>query len=198
MNNDLTLQIFAFDCSAIPVEQHENIIKAVKKYGKALRATGRKQVVSGIRFTRNEEARVMNYSLDKFKVNSWLENDGSGVCNMLDQTSRIMREVGERLASTPEAERPSQVIVTIIVFGRDNASVHCTYEQLREMIAHQRDVYKWKFFLLTDFTINMEKLGIAEDDTIIIKKSEKDWFERPFEELTQKMVGLLNSAKDQG
>ena len=194
MNNDLTLQIFAFDCSAIPVEQHENIIKAVKKYGKALRATGRKQVVSGIRFTRNEEARVMNYSLDKFKVNSWLENDGSGVCNMLDQTSRIMREVGERLASTPEAERPSQVIVTIIVFGRDNASVHCTYEQLREMIAHQRDVYKWKFFLLTDFTINMEKLGIAEDDTIIIKKSEADWFARPYEELTDKMVACLISA----
>ena len=196
MNNDLTLQIFAFDCSAIPVEQHENIIKAVKKYGKALRATGRKQVVSGIRFTRNEEARVMNYSLDKFKVNSWLENDGSGVCNMLDQTSKIMREVGEHLASTPEAERPSQVIVTIIVFGRDNASVHCTYEQLREMIAHQRDVYKWKFFLLTDFTINMEKLGIAEDDTVIIKKSEADWFARPYDELTEKMVACLNSANN--
>lgn len=196
MNNDLTLQIFAFDCSAIPVEQHENIIRAVKKYGKALRATGRKQVVSGIRFTRNEEARVMNYSLDKFKVNSWLENDGSGVCNMLDQTSRIMREVGEHLASIPEAERPSQVIVTIIVFGRDNASVHCTYEQLREMIAHQRDVYKWKFFLLTDFTINMEKLGIAEDDTIIIKKSEADWFARPYDELTEKMVACLNSANN--
>ena len=196
MNNDLTLQIFAFDCSAIPVEQHENIIRAVKKYGKALRATGRKQIVSGIRFTRNEEARVTNYSLDKFKVNSWLENDGSGVCNMLDQTSKIMREVGEHLASIPEAERPSQVIVTIIVFGRDNASVHCTYEQLREMIAHQRDVYKWKFFLLTDFTINMEKLGIAEADTIIIKKSEADWFARPYDELTEKMVACLNSANN--
>ena len=26
----------------------------------------------------------------------------------------------------------------------------------------------------------MEKLGIAEDDTIIVKKSEKDWFKEPF------------------
>lgn len=193
MNNELTLQIFAFDCSGIPNEQHDNIIRAVKKYGTALKSTGRKQHVSGIRFTRNEEARVVNCPLEKFKVNSWLEDDGSGVNNMLDQTSNIMNKVGERLAATPEAERPSQVIVTIIAFGRDNASVRCTYDQLRDMIAHQRDVYKWKFFLLTDFTINMEKLGIAEDDTIIIHKSEKDWFKKPYEELTEKMVECLKN-----
>ncbi len=192
MNNDLTLQIFAFDCSAIPVAQHENVIKAIKKYGVAIRGTGRRQLVTGIRFTRNEEARVTNCPLEKFKVNSWLENDGSGANNMLDQTSKIIRKAGEYLASISEDERPSQVIVSIIVFGRDNASVHCTYDQLREMIALQRDVYKWKFFLLTDFTINMEKLGIAEEDTILIKKSENDWFKRPYEELTVKMLDCLN------
>lgn len=197
MNNELTLQIFAFDCNAIPNEQHENIIGAVKKYGVALRNTGRKQYVSGVRFTRNEESRVVNCPLEKFKVNSWLENDGSGACNMLDQTSNIMNKVGERLAATPEEERPSQVIVTIIVFGRDNASVHCTYDQLRDMIALQRDVYKWKFFLMTDFTINMEKLGIAEEDTILIKKSEADWFKRPYEELTVKMVECLTNRNNQ-
>lgn len=191
MNNDLTLHIYAFDCSAIPTEQHDNIIRAVKKYGVALKSAGRKQIVSGIRFTRHEEARIKFFPLEKFKVNSWLENDGSGACNMLDQTSKIMRETGEYLASMPEEERPSQVIVSIIVFGRDNASVHCTYDQLRDMIALQRDVYKWKFFLLTDFTINMEKLGIAEDDTIIIKKNEADWFKRPYEELTEKMLEIL-------
>ncbi|MBR5090415.1 MAG: hypothetical protein IK093_13380 [Ruminiclostridium sp.] len=194
MNNELTLQIFAFDCNAIPNSQHDNVIKAVKKYGAALKKTGRKQRVSGVRFTKNEEARVTNLPLEKFKVNTWLENDGSGACNMLDQTSNVINRVGERLASEPEDERPSQVIVTIIVFGRDNASVRCTYDKLREMIALQRDVYKWKFFLLTDFTINMEKLGIAEDDTILIKKSEEDWFKRPYEELTEKMVECLKNA----
>lgn len=194
MNNELTLQVFAFDCSGIPEEQHENVIRAIKKYGVALKNTGRKQIVTGTRFTREQDMRVRNCPLEKFKVNSWLDNDGSGVCNMLDQTSWLMRKVGEDLAALPEQERPSQVIVSIIVFGRDNASVHCTYDQLREMIALQRDVYKWRFFLLTDFTINMEKLGIAEEDTILIKKSEKDWFKRPYEELTEKMVECLNNA----
>ena len=178
------------------MEQHDNILKAVKKYGVALKSTERKQLVSGIRFTKNEEVGVRCYPLEKFKVNSWLEGDGSGACNMLDQTSRIMRETGEYLASIPEEERPAQVIATIIVFGRDNASIRCTYEKLREEIALQRDVYKWKFFLMTDFTINMEKLGISEDDTIIIKKSEADWFKRPYEELTEKMVEELTNPEN--
>ena len=90
---------------------------------------------------------------------------------MLDTLAVLMNDVGARLASEPENERPSQVILTIIVFGRDNASVHYTYNQLREMIALQRDVYKWKIYLVTDFTINMEKLSIAEDDTIVINVS---------------------------
>ena len=103
----------------------------------------------------------------------------------------MMDDIGVRLTNTPEEERPSKIIVTIVVFGRDNASKSCTYEKLREMIALQRDVYKWQFYLLTDFSINMEKLGIAEDDTIIIKHVNGDWFKEPFAELSDKIVGLL-------
>ena len=192
MNNDLSLQLFAFDCNGITAEQHDNAISAIKKFGAALRKTGRQQNVSGILFTADEDITVVNVPLRKYKVDEInLVNDGTGACPMLDRTSKLMFDEGVRLAATPEEERPSQVILTIIVFGRDNASKQCTYEQLREMIAHQRDVYKWKFFLMTDFTINMEKLGIAEEDTIIIKKSEKNWFKRPFAELTEKLVAYL-------
>ena len=81
----------------------------------------------------------------------------------------------------------------VAVFGRDNASKNCTYERLRDMIAHQRDVYKWKFFLITDFSINMEKLGIAEEDTIMIKHTQGDWFRQPVGELSDKIVGLLQN-----
>ena len=194
MNSELTLQLFAFDCNAIPDEQRNNALAAIKKFGKALKGTGRQQRVSGVRFTRDQEVRIKNQPLEKVKISRVLENEHSGVCQMLDQTANIMNDVGVRLAAEPEEERPSQVIMTIIVFGRDNASVHFTYERLREMIALQRDVYKWKFLLVTDFTINMEKLGIAEEDTILIKKSDADWFAQPFEELTEKMLGLLKAS----
>ncbi len=39
---------------------------------------------------------------------------------------------------------------------------------------------------------NMEKLGIAEDDTIMIKHVKGDWFKQPFEELSEKIVELLH------
>ena len=196
MNDNLTLQLFAFDCNAIPDEQRNYALAAIKKLGKALRGTGREQRVSGVRFTRDQEVRIKNQPLEKVKINRVLENEHTGVCQMLDQTVNLINDVGVRLASEPEEERPSQILLTIIVFGRDNASVHHTYDQLHDMIALQRDVYKWKFLLVTDFTINMEKLGIAEEDTIVIKKSEKDWFERPFEELTVKMVECLTGSKN--
>lgn len=198
MNNKLTLQLFAFDCNAISKERHDDALKAIKKFGAALRKTGRTQHCSGIRFVRDREISICDLPLEKFRMDKiGVENDGTGICAMLDRTSQLMDDEGVRLNDTPEEERPSQVIMTIIVFGRDNASVNCTYEKLHDMIALQRDVYKWKFFLMTDFTINMEKLGIAENDTIIIKKSEKDMFARPFAELTEKIVKLLNEAKEQ-
>ena len=197
MNDKLTLQLFAFDCNAISAERHDDALKAIKKFGAALRRTGRIQHCSGVRFVRDNEIRICDLPLDKFKMDKiGVQNDGTGTCALLDRTAELMNSEGVRLNDTPEEERPSQVIMTIIVFGRDNASVNFTYEQLHDMIALQRDVYKWKFFLMTDFTINMEKLGIAEEDTIIIKKSEKNMFARPFEELTEKIVKLLKEAKE--
>ena len=195
MNDKLTLQLFAFDCNDIPASQHDNAVKAIKKFGAALRATGRQQNVSGTRFTRSHDLSVVNTPLEKFRVKELADSDGSGACVMLDRTADLMDKVGVRLANTPEEERPSQVFLTIVTFGRDNASTKTTYEKLHDMIAHQSYVYKWKFFLLTDFTINMEKLGIADEDTILIKKSEADWFKRPYEELTGKMVACLQQQQ---
>ncbi len=195
MNDKLTLQLFAFDCNDIPAAQHDNAVKAIKKFGAALRASGRQQNVSGTRFTRSHELCVVNMPLEKFKVKELADSDGTGACVMLDRTADLMDKVGVRLANTPEEERPSQVFLTIITFGRDNASTQTTYEQLHDKIAHQSYVYKWKFFMMTDFTINMEKLGIPEENTVLIRKTDKNWFERPFEELTEIMLKNLSPER---
>ncbi|MBQ9383824.1 MAG: hypothetical protein IJT87_06270 [Ruminiclostridium sp.] len=195
MNDKLTLQLFAFDCNDIPASQHDNAVKAIKKFGAALRATGRQQNVSGTRFTRSHDLSVVNTPLEKFRVKELADSDGSGACVMLDRTADLMDKVGVRLANTPEEERPSQVFLTIVTFGRDNASTKTTYEKLHDMIAHQSYVYKWKFFLMTDFSINMEKLGIPEENTVLIKKTEKNWFSRPFEELTEIMLKNLSPER---
>lgn len=59
------------------------------------------------------------------------------------------------------------------------------------MIALQRDVYKWQFYLITDFSINMEKLGISPDDTFILRRDEKDaTLAQAYKELNERVTEL--------
>ena len=58
------------------------------------------------------------------------------------------------------------------------------------MIALQRDVYKWQFYLITDFSINMEKLGIFPDDTFILHRDEKDTLGQAYKELGERVAEL--------
>ena len=182
--------MFAFDCGSLPDSQTDGCLKVIKAFAGDLKKIEDKELrVSGLTFGAVDETRIVDKPLKKIHISELvLHNDGSGKCPMLDKTATLMDDIGVRLTNTPEEERPSQMILTIVVFGRDNASKKFTYDQVREMIAHQRDIYKWKFFLMTDFSINMEKLGIAEDDTILIKKSEENWMKKPFEELSEKMI----------
>ena len=55
---------------------------------------------------------------------------------------------GARLADLPEAERPDKVIVAIITDGEENSSKDYSHVQAMEMIAHQRDAYRWVFVFL--------------------------------------------------
>lgn len=120
--------------------------------------------------------------------------DPSGVCPFLDSAAKTIDDVGARLSETEEADRPAKVIVTLLVFGRDNASKKHTYEQLKDMIYLQSNTYKWKFFLITDFSIVMEKLGISEDDTIIVRRNEKNAYADAYTQLNEKITRCRTEA----
>lgn len=117
----------------------------------------------------------------------------NGECPMIDSTEKAVFDLGERLNRTYEGCRPCKVIVVIVTFGRDNASKKHTYAELAEIIKRQTEVYKWSFFLLTDFSINMEKMNICEENTVIVKKSEPNAFEKAFAELNEKITALRES-----
>ncbi|MBP5604881.1 MAG: hypothetical protein J6X60_04995 [Ruminiclostridium sp.] len=192
MKDNLTQLLFAFDYALIPPGHGAEVCKALKKFVSTVKKSNKELRVSAISFNDGEEIKIVNTPIDKIKLPDFsLGSKANGACSMLDKTSKLMDDIGIRLTNTPEEERPSQIILTIMVFGRDNASKNCTYERLKEMIALQRDVYKWKFFLITDFSINMEKLGIAEEDTIMVKHVTGDWFKEPFSQLSERIVGLL-------
>lgn len=67
---------------------------------------------------------------------------------LLDAIGSTIDNVGLRLYNTPEEERPSHVVVTIITDGYENASKDYKKSQIKDMIALQRDVYSWEFIFL--------------------------------------------------
>lgn len=67
----------------------------------------------------------------------------------VDALARSITELGETLEAMPEEERPEIVIFAVITDGMENSSQ--TYRgpdgraKVRQMIEHQREVYKWQF-----------------------------------------------------
>jgi hypothetical protein len=71
-----------------------------------------------------------------------------GTTALLDAVGRTIDQVGARLAATPEAERPSKVIIAIFTDGLENASTDYRPDRIAAMIRHQQEVYAWEFLFL--------------------------------------------------
>ncbi len=186
--------LFAFDCGSVAETQSDKAIKAFKSFINAQKKLDGEANLTGVSFNNRITYLYDNKPVKKITAKDYAfdMSDGRGECCMLDAVSKLMDDAGRRLSDTPEEERPSQVIVVIHVFGRDNASRKCTHERLKEMIALQRDVYKWKFIIATDYTINMEKLGISPDDTIVIKRDDKDMFAPTYKQINEMVTKIRN------
>ena len=74
--------------------------------------------------------------------------DPCGCTALLDAVGRAINDVGQRLANTPEAERPAHVIFVITTDGYENSSTHFTREQIKSMIEHQQNKYSWQFIFI--------------------------------------------------
>lgn len=67
---------------------------------------------------------------------------------LLDAIGRTIDELGQRLAATPEADRPGQVIVAILTDGLENSSTLYTWTKIADRIRHQQEKYNWRFLFL--------------------------------------------------
>ena len=86
-----------------------------------------------------------------------------GSTALLDAVGKTIDAVGERLAATPESERPSQVIVSILTGGYENASQTYSKPKVAEMIKHQTEKYNWAFEFQA---ANMDAFAAAKELSI--------------------------------
>ena len=71
-----------------------------------------------------------------------------GMTALLDAVGKTINTVGDRLAKTPEAERPYLVIFVTITDGHENSSKEFKLDQIKGMIEHQTTKYNWQFVFL--------------------------------------------------
>ena len=86
-----------------------------------------------------------------------------GMTALLDAVGKAIIDVGKRLESTDESERPGKVIFVITTDGQENSSREFTYERIKAMIEHQREKYNWEFIFMganIDVASESSRLGI--------------------------------------
>jgi uncharacterized protein YegL len=71
-----------------------------------------------------------------------------GSTALLDAIGKTIDDVGKRLASLDEDQRPEKVVVVIITDGQENSSTQYNLSDINEKISHQRNAYKWEFLFL--------------------------------------------------
>lgn len=101
-----------------------------------------------------------------------------GSTALLDAVGRTINDTGARLAALPEAERPGLVIFVITTDGMENASESFKRQQVRDMIAHQQNVYKWQFtFLAANAEAFDEAMQMGIDSSSVARYGEGKVFD---------------------
>ena len=69
---------------------------------------------------------------------------------LYDSLGKTIVDIGSKLSELQEHERPEKVLIVTITDGEDNDHLHnvgtrYSSEQVKEMVKHQTEVYKWDF-----------------------------------------------------
>lgn len=81
-----------------------------------------------------------------------------GSTALLDSIGKTFNQVGAKLASTQEDQRPEKVIVMVNTDGEENASKEFNVHQIKNMIKHQEEKYNWEILFLG---ANIDSVGTA-------------------------------------
>ena len=93
---------------------------------------------------------------------------------MYDAIAEAVIREGEDLASLPEEQRPSAVVVIVVSDGAENSSVEYNIDEgggarIAEMLAHQQDAYGWSVVYMgtnQDAFKEGAKVGIQRGSTL--------------------------------
>ncbi|GAA2184713.1 VWA domain-containing protein [Brooklawnia cerclae] len=92
-----------------------------------------------------------------------------GATALLDAVGRTVIELGTRLATLPEQDRPGAVIVCIVTDGLENSSKEFSYQAVADLIAQQERQYSWTFLYMGSGQDAIEegmRMGISRERSL--------------------------------
>jgi hypothetical protein len=92
-----------------------------------------------------------------------------GYTRLLDAIGKTVNDTGRRLASMSEGNRPDKVIIVIVTDGNENYSKEFSWEQIRNIVDHQKVTYNWEFVFVganQDAILSGNQLGIGRDRSL--------------------------------
>lgn len=124
----------------------------------------------------DDEYVLLHDHVDLKEVQPLTERDyrPGGCTALMDAIGKTINSVGQRLANTPEEERPAHVIFVITTDGYENASKEFDRAKVKAMIEHQQSKYSWTFLFLgagIDAYSEAESIGIGGVYTMSVQAS---------------------------
>lgn len=155
MNSDLTEIWMILDRSGSMQSIHSGTVEAVNSFVKNQQKEDGRATFTLRQFDDEVLTTYDRLPLEKVPMMK-LEDFQPRACTALyDAVGSAINDLGKLLANTPEADRPGQVVFTILTDGMENASKEFTGKQVADMIEHQKTNYGWEFFFLgADFDVD--------------------------------------------
>ena len=159
MNNNLTEVVFIIDRSGSMRNLVDDTIGGFNSMIEQQKADTNGEVrVTTVLFDNFYEVLHDHVDIKEIQPLTRFNYYARGTTALLDAVGKTIDSVGERLAATPEEERPGKVMFVITTDGKENASCSYTQAQIKEMIEHQKTKYSWVFMFL-GANIDAEEVG---------------------------------------
>jgi uncharacterized protein YegL len=106
------------------------------------------------------------YNITKTSKISKKEYFVRGTTALLDAVGKTIHKMVNVQKYATDEEKAEKVMFVIITDGMENASVEYSYDQIKNMIDHQKKNYEWEFIFLganIDAVETAARFGVSED-----------------------------------
>ena len=164
MKDNLTEIVFILDESGSMWHLADDTIGGFNSYVEEQRKQPGEALLTTVAFNTNYRVLHNHVNIKDVKPLTNKDYEPCGGTALFDAVGNTINSVGNRLANTPESERPSKVIVVITTDGQENSSHEYNREQIQQMVKHQQEKYSWEFVFIgagIDGYAEAERIGIG-------------------------------------